>query len=84
MLSECILQTFSFFSDKIDNILKKTIFEAQEIKEENGLKETVGKTLVQVMEIRETILERIKKIRRGRGRGLVSMTELIRIRGWRR
>ena len=65
MLSEFTLQIFSFFSDKIDSILKKTIFKAREIKEANGLKETVGKTLVQVMEIRGIILERIKRIRRG-------------------
>lgn len=52
-------------SEKIENTLQKTLFQARESKEENVLKVTVDTVLVQVMEVRETILERIKQIRRG-------------------
>ena len=55
----------NLFSDKIDDIIQKTLFQARERKGENGLKETVAKALIQVMDVREDVLKRIKKIRRG-------------------
>eukprot|EP00092_Neocalanus_flemingeri_P080997 GFUD01101095.1.p1 GENE.GFUD01101095.1~~GFUD01101095.1.p1 ORF type:complete len:623 (-),score=238.28 GFUD01101095.1:389-2257(-) len=52
-------------NEKVEVILQKTLYEAREKKGLTVLEETVGKTLEQVMEIRESLLKRIKKIRKG-------------------
>ena len=51
--------------ENIENILQKTLYEAREKKGFTVLEETVSKTLKQVMEIRESLLKRIKDIRKG-------------------
>ena len=69
MLSEFSLHyqdTFLFpLSEKIDVILQETLYEARKRKGFTVLEETVSKTLEQVMEIRESILTRIRDIRKG-------------------
>eukprot|EP00092_Neocalanus_flemingeri_P045096 GFUD01050237.1.p1 GENE.GFUD01050237.1~~GFUD01050237.1.p1 ORF type:complete len:620 (+),score=241.14 GFUD01050237.1:78-1937(+) len=52
-------------SEKVEVILQKTLYEAREKKGFTVLEETVTKTLEQVMEIRESLLKRIKDIRKG-------------------
>jgi len=52
-------------NEKIDVILQETLYEARKRKGFTVLEETVRKTLEQVMEIRESILSRIKDIRKG-------------------
>jgi len=52
-------------NEKVESILQKTLYEAREKKGFTVLEETVSKTLEQVMEIRESLLKRIKDIRKG-------------------
>jgi len=52
-------------NEKVEVILQKTMYEAREKKGFTVLEETVSKTLEQVMEIRESLLKRIKDIRKG-------------------
>jgi len=51
-------------NEKVEDILQKTLYEAREKKGLTVLEETVSKTLEQVMEIRESLLKRIKDIRK--------------------
>jgi len=51
-------------NEKVEGILQKTLYEAREKKGFTVLEETVSKTLEQVMEIRESLLKRIKDIRK--------------------
>ena len=53
------------FSEKVEDILQKTLYEARQRKGFTVLEETVSKTMEQVMEIRESLLKRIKDIRKG-------------------
>jgi len=55
----------SEINEKVESILQKTLYEAREKKGFTVLEETVSKTLEQVMEIRESLLKRIKDIRKG-------------------
>jgi len=52
-------------NEKVEDILQKTLYEAREKKGFTVLEETVSKTMEQVMEIRESLLMRIKDIRKG-------------------
>ena len=52
------------FSEKVEVILQKTLYEAREKKGFTVLEETVSKTMEQVMEIRESLLKRIKDLRK--------------------
>merc|ERR1719282_271810 len=55
----------SEINEKVEVILQKTLYEAREKKGFTVLEETVSKTMEQVMEIRESLLKRIKDIRKG-------------------
>jgi hypothetical protein len=50
-------------SQKVEEILEKTLFEAKV--RTNDLDNTVAKAMEQVMEMRQSLLDRIKKIRKG-------------------
>ena len=52
------------FSEKVEVILQKTLYKAREKKGFTVLEETVSKTMEQVMEIRESLLKRIKDLRK--------------------
>merc|ERR1711915_1095460 len=54
----------SEINEKVEVILQKTLYEAREKKGFTVLEETVSKTMEQVMEIRESLLKRIKAIRK--------------------
>ena len=62
-LPEPIFYVFPF-SEKVEVILQKTLYEAREKKGFTVLEETVSKTMEQVMEIRESLLKRIKDLRK--------------------
>ena len=49
---------------KVETLLQTTLYEAREKKGSSVLEETVSKTLEQVMEVRESLLKRIKDIRK--------------------
>merc|ERR1711970_1418328 len=51
-------------NEKVEVILQKTLYEARDKKGLLGLEETVSKTMEQVMEIRESLLMRIKALRK--------------------
>jgi len=51
-------------NEKVEVILQKTLYEAREKKGFTVLEETVSKTMEQVMEIRESLLKRIKALRK--------------------
>jgi len=51
-------------NEKVELILQETLYEAREKKGLTVLEETVSKTMEQVMEIRESLLMRIKKLRK--------------------
>merc|ERR1712128_256744 len=51
-------------NEKVEDILQKTLYEAREKKGFTVLEETVSKTMEQVMEIRESLLKRIKALRK--------------------
>lgn len=51
-------------NEKVEVILQKTLYEAREKKGFTVLEETVSKTMEQVMEIRESLLKRIKDLRK--------------------
>jgi len=51
-------------NQKLENILQVTFYEARDKKSLTVLEETVSQTLNQVMEIRESLLKRIKDIRK--------------------
>merc|ERR1740124_1086790 len=51
-------------NEKVEVILQKTLYEAREKKGFTVLEETVSATMEQVMEIRESLLKRIKDIRK--------------------
>ena len=51
-------------NEKVENILQKTLNEAREKKGLTVLEKTVRKTLKQVIQIRESLLKRIKVIRK--------------------
>merc|ERR1712123_96591 len=51
-------------NEKVEVILQKTLYEAREKKGFRVLEETVSKTMEQVMEIRESLLKRIKALRK--------------------
>merc|ERR1712128_70860 len=51
-------------NEKVEDILQKTLYEAREKKGFTVLEETVSKTMEQVMEIRESLLKRIKDLRK--------------------
>jgi len=51
-------------NQKLENILQVTFYEARDKKSLTVLEETVSQTLKQVMEIRESLLNRIKDIRK--------------------
>merc|ERR1711872_504770 len=50
-------------NEKVELILQETLYEAREKKGLTVLEETVSKTMEQVMEIRESLLMRIKKLK---------------------
>ena len=62
-LPEPIFYVFPF-SEKVEVILQKTLYKAREKKGFTVLEETVSKTMEQVMEIRESLLKRIKDLRK--------------------
>merc|ERR1712013_571503 len=51
-------------NEKVELILQETLYEAREKKGLTVLEETVSKTMEQVMEIRESLLVRIKALRK--------------------
>merc|ERR1712168_1671179 len=51
-------------NQKLENILQVTFYEARDKKSLTVQEETVSQTLTQVMEIRESLLKRIKDIRK--------------------
>merc|ERR1711970_213934 len=51
-------------NEKVEVILQKTLYEARDKKGLLGLEETVSETMEQVMEIRESLLMRIKALRK--------------------
>ena len=57
-------QSVFICSEKVDEILQGTLIEARDRKGFAVLDETVTETMSQVMEIREKLLERIKKLRK--------------------
>jgi len=52
-------------TEKIENILQVTLYEAREKNSLTVLDETVAQTMEQVMEVRENLLKRIKDLRKG-------------------